>query len=62
MSKTEVKWTLFDVAALLMNVTVPYAFLKGPRKPWGSVPFLVRCHDGGYRGGRCGDVLLGRKG
>lgn len=41
MSKTEVKWTLFGMAALLMNVAVPYAFLRGRETLGGA--FLFWC-------------------
>ncbi len=41
MSKTEVKWTLFGVAALLMNVAVPFGALRGRESLGGA--FLFWC-------------------
>lgn len=41
MSKTEVKWTLFGLAALAMNVAVPYTLLRGRESLGGA--FLFWC-------------------
>ncbi len=41
MSKTEKKWALFGVAALIMNVVFPYGPLKGLEGPGGT--FLFWC-------------------